>query len=115
MTDLYLSESANSASGGSASSQPSRSSAESAYQRKAEQVMSDENCFKVSVPTRHAARRGHAFARVQRLWRSQVVFLKSKGQVQLSVELLDTEEENSDEPMEAEVPKTSKIKFKVGV
>lgn len=36
---------------------------------------------------------------------SQVMFLKSKGQVQLSVELLDTEEENSDEPMEAEVQK----------
>lgn len=31
------------------------------------------------------------------------MFLKSKGQVQLSVELLDTDEENSDEPMEAEV------------
>ncbi|CAF98397.1 unnamed protein product, partial [Tetraodon nigroviridis] len=77
VTDLYLSESANSASGGSLSSQSSRSSAETAYQRKAEQIMSDENCFKV-------------------------MFLKSKGQVQLSVELLDTEEENSDEPMEAE-------------
>uniref|UniRef100_A0A674P5R6 SIN3 transcription regulator family member Aa n=1 Tax=Takifugu rubripes TaxID=31033 RepID=A0A674P5R6_TAKRU len=78
VTDLYLSESANNASGGSISSQSSRSSAESTYQRKAEQIMADENCFKV-------------------------MFLKSKGQVQLSVELLDTDEENSDEPMEAEV------------
>ncbi|XP_011605729.2 SIN3 transcription regulator family member Aa [Takifugu rubripes] len=77
VTDLYLSESANNASGGSISSQSSRSSAESTYQRKAEQIMADENCFKV-------------------------MFLKSKGQVQLSVELLDTDEENSDEPMEAE-------------
>uniref|UniRef100_A0A674NKV9 Paired amphipathic helix protein Sin3a n=1 Tax=Takifugu rubripes TaxID=31033 RepID=A0A674NKV9_TAKRU len=75
VTDLYLSESANNASGGSISSQSSRSSAESTYQRKAEQIMADENCFKV-------------------------MFLKSKGQVQLSVELLDTDEENSDEPME---------------
>lgn len=51
VTDLYLSESTNNASGGSFSSQPSRNSAESAYQRKAEQIMSDENCFKVSVST----------------------------------------------------------------
>ena len=34
---------------------------------------------------------------------SQVMFLRNRGQVQLTVELLDTEEENSDEPMEAEV------------
>lgn len=34
---------------------------------------------------------------------AQVMFLRNRGQVQLSVELLDTEEENSDEPMEAEV------------
>ncbi|KAM9375855.1 LOW QUALITY PROTEIN: SIN3 transcription regulator family member Aa [Pholidichthys leucotaenia] len=77
VTDLYLAESANGASGGSASTQSSRSSAEAIYQRKAEQLMSDENCFKV-------------------------MFLRNRGQVQLTVELLDTEEENSDEPMEAE-------------
>lgn len=29
--------------------------------------------------------------------------MRNRGQVQLTVELLDTEEENSDEPMEAEV------------
>lgn len=34
---------------------------------------------------------------------SQVMFVRNRGQVQLTVELLDTEEENSDEPMEAEV------------
>uniref|UniRef100_A0A3B5N212 SIN3 transcription regulator family member A n=1 Tax=Xiphophorus couchianus TaxID=32473 RepID=A0A3B5N212_9TELE len=78
VTDLYLAESGNGATGGAASVQPSRSPAETAYQRKAEQLMSDENCFKV-------------------------MFLKSRGQVQLTVELLDTEEENSDEPMETEV------------
>lgn len=33
----------------------------------------------------------------------QLMFLKNRGHVQLTVELLDTEEENSDEPMEAEV------------
>lgn len=37
----------------------------------------------------------------------QVMFLRNRGQVQLTVELLDTEEENSDEPMEAEVRNTS--------
>lgn len=31
------------------------------------------------------------------------MFSRNRGQVQLTVELLDTEEENSDEPMEAEV------------
>uniref|UniRef100_A0A8C9ZYE8 Paired amphipathic helix protein Sin3a n=1 Tax=Sander lucioperca TaxID=283035 RepID=A0A8C9ZYE8_SANLU len=77
VTDLYLSESANGASGGTMSTQSSRSSAEALYQRKAEQLMSDENCFKV-------------------------MFSRHRGQVQLTVELLDTEEENSDEPMEAE-------------
>ncbi|XP_042351795.1 SIN3 transcription regulator family member Aa isoform X1 [Plectropomus leopardus] len=77
VTDLYLSESANGASGGTMSTQSSRSSAEAMYQRKAEQLMSDENCFKV-------------------------MFSRNRGQVQLTVELLDTEEENSDEPMEAE-------------
>lgn len=33
----------------------------------------------------------------------QAMFLKNRGHLQLTVELLDTEEENSDEPMEAEV------------
>uniref|UniRef100_A0A673AJM6 Paired amphipathic helix protein Sin3a n=1 Tax=Sphaeramia orbicularis TaxID=375764 RepID=A0A673AJM6_9TELE len=78
VTDLYLAESANGASGGTVSTQSSRSSVEAIYQRKAEHLMSDENCFKV-------------------------MFLRNRGQVQLTVELLDTEEENSDEPMEAEV------------
>ena len=47
VTDLYLSESTNKATGGAASSQPSRATAEGVYQRKAEQLMPDENCFKV--------------------------------------------------------------------
>ncbi|KAL4622772.1 paired amphipathic helix protein Sin3a-like isoform X1 [Arapaima gigas] len=77
VTNLYLSESANGATGGLLSTQATTPGLEMAYQRKAEQLMSDENCFKL-------------------------MFVKSRGQVQLTVELLDTEEENSDEPMEAE-------------
>ncbi|XP_024137206.1 SIN3 transcription regulator family member Aa [Oryzias melastigma] len=77
VTDLYLAESANGAAGGALSTLSARSAAEGVYQRKAEQLMADENCFKV-------------------------MFSKTRGQVQLTVELLDTEEENSDEPMEVE-------------
>lgn len=51
VTDLYLSESANGATGGSMSTQATRSAAEGIYQRKAEQLMSDENCFKVKEET----------------------------------------------------------------
>ncbi|KAB5525944.1 hypothetical protein PHYPO_G00146040 [Pangasianodon hypophthalmus] len=77
VTDLYLSECSNKATGGITSTQSSRANAEASYQRKAEQLMAEENCFKL-------------------------LFQKSKGSVQLAVELLDTEEENSDEPMEFE-------------
>ncbi|XP_023268148.1 paired amphipathic helix protein Sin3a-like isoform X2 [Seriola lalandi dorsalis] len=77
VTDMYLSESANKATGGTLSTQTSRATAEGVYQRKAEQLMSDENCFKL-------------------------MFVKSRGSVSLAMELLDTEEENSDEPAEAE-------------
>lgn len=78
VTDLYLAENNNGATGGQLNTQTSRSLLESAYQRKAEQLMSDENCFKL-------------------------MFIQSQGQVQLTIELLDTEEENSDDPVEAEV------------
>uniref|UniRef100_A0A674B6G1 Paired amphipathic helix protein Sin3a n=1 Tax=Salmo trutta TaxID=8032 RepID=A0A674B6G1_SALTR len=78
VTDLYLSQSTNKATGGALSTQASRVTAEGAYQRKAEQLMSDENCFKL-------------------------MFVKSQGSVTLTLELLDTEEENSDEPAETEV------------
>uniref|UniRef100_A0A671TY26 Paired amphipathic helix protein Sin3a n=1 Tax=Sparus aurata TaxID=8175 RepID=A0A671TY26_SPAAU len=78
VTDMYLSECANKATGGTLSTQSSRATAEGTYQRKSEQLMSDENCFKL-------------------------MFAKSQGSVSLAMELLDTEEENSDEPAEAEV------------
>ncbi|XP_045442566.1 paired amphipathic helix protein Sin3a isoform X8 [Pipistrellus kuhlii] len=77
VTDLYLAENNNGATGGQLNTQSSRSLLESAYQRKAEQLMSEENCFKL-------------------------MFIQSQGQVQLTIELLDTEEENSDDPVEAE-------------
>ncbi|XP_012670299.1 paired amphipathic helix protein Sin3a [Clupea harengus] len=77
VTELYLSECGSRATGGPLATQSSRGTAEGAYQRKAEQIMSDENCFKLN-------------------------FQKSRGNIQLAVELLDTEEDNSDEPAEAE-------------
>lgn len=49
VTDLYLAENNNGATGGHLNTQTSRSLLESAYQRKAEQLMSEENCFKVRV------------------------------------------------------------------
>lgn len=45
--DTYLSECSNKATGGTVSTQSVRASAEGGYHRKAEQLMSDENCFKV--------------------------------------------------------------------
>lgn len=77
MTELYLSENSNGATGGMLSSQSSRALVETAYQRKAEQLMQDENCFKL-------------------------MFVQSRDHIQLTIELLDTEEENSDDPVEAE-------------
>ncbi|XP_059916267.1 SIN3 transcription regulator family member Aa isoform X1 [Gadus macrocephalus] len=76
VTDLYLAESSGGATGGPSTAQAASSSVEALYQRKAEQLMSDENCFKLT-------------------------FLRNRGPVQLTVELLDSEEDNSDEPMDA--------------
>lgn len=45
--DLYVQESKNKGTGGYSATAHQRQSAELAYQRKAEQIMSDENCFKV--------------------------------------------------------------------
>lgn len=45
--DTYLSECSNKATGGTASTQSLRATAEGGYHRKAEQLMTDENCFKV--------------------------------------------------------------------
>ncbi|XP_060923907.1 paired amphipathic helix protein Sin3a-like [Limanda limanda] len=77
VTDMYLSECANKATGGTLSTQTSRSTAEGVYQRKAEQLMSDENSFKV-------------------------MFVKRRGCLSMTMELLDAEDDNSDEPAESE-------------
>lgn len=45
--DMYLSECSNKATGGTAATQSVRATAEGGYHRKAEQLMLDENCFKV--------------------------------------------------------------------
>lgn len=49
VTDLYLSENSNGATGGLLASQSSRTLLEATYQRRAEQLMSEENCFKVRL------------------------------------------------------------------
>ena len=49
VTDLYLAENNNGATRGQLNTQNSRSLLESTYQQKAEQLMSDENCFEVRV------------------------------------------------------------------
>nr|XP_054306987.1 paired amphipathic helix protein Sin3a-like isoform X2 [Pongo pygmaeus] len=46
VTDLYLAENNNGATGGQLNTQNSRSLLESMYPQKAEQLMSDEKCFK---------------------------------------------------------------------
>ncbi|XP_057693944.1 paired amphipathic helix protein Sin3a-like [Corythoichthys intestinalis] len=73
--DLYLSEIANKATGGALPTQASRATAEGTYQRKSEQLMADENCFKL-------------------------MFMKNQNSICVAMELLDTEEENSDDPAE---------------
>ncbi|XP_069783910.1 paired amphipathic helix protein Sin3b isoform X3 [Narcine bancroftii] len=74
-TEVYLSERKRGAAGGSLPSQCVRATLEAAYQLKAERVMPDENCFKI-------------------------MFIQSKGHVSMTIELLDTEEAPSDDPLE---------------
>uniref|UniRef100_A0A4W3H527 Paired amphipathic helix protein Sin3b n=1 Tax=Callorhinchus milii TaxID=7868 RepID=A0A4W3H527_CALMI len=76
-TELYLSERKRGAAGGALTSQCVRATLEAAYQVKAERIMPDENCFKI-------------------------MFIQSKGQVTMTVELLDTEEAPSDDPLEVQ-------------
>ncbi|XP_065104497.1 paired amphipathic helix protein Sin3b isoform X1 [Paramisgurnus dabryanus] len=75
VTELYLSERKKGAAGGNLSSQCVRAAWEASYQWKAERVMAEENCFKV-------------------------MFLQNKGQVTLTIELLDTEEAQGDDPLD---------------
>uniref|UniRef100_A0A673HHP4 Paired amphipathic helix protein Sin3b-like n=1 Tax=Sinocyclocheilus rhinocerous TaxID=307959 RepID=A0A673HHP4_9TELE len=75
VTELYLAERKRGAAGGNLSSQCVRAAWETSYQWKAERVMSEENCFKV-------------------------MFIQNKGQVTLTIELLDTEEAQGDDSLD---------------
>uniref|UniRef100_A0A3B3ZSG9 Paired amphipathic helix protein Sin3b n=1 Tax=Periophthalmus magnuspinnatus TaxID=409849 RepID=A0A3B3ZSG9_9GOBI len=75
VVDLYLAERKRGAAGGNLSSQCVRAAWETSYQWKAERVMAEENCFKV-------------------------MFIQNKGQVSMTIELLDTEEAQADDPLD---------------
>ncbi|XP_030640221.1 paired amphipathic helix protein Sin3b [Chanos chanos] len=77
VTELYLAERKRGAAGGNLSSQCVRAAWETSYQWKAERVMAEENCFKV-------------------------MFIQNKGQVTLTIELLDTEEAQGDDPLDVQ-------------
>ncbi|KAJ7992835.1 hypothetical protein DPEC_G00266150 [Dallia pectoralis] len=75
VAELYLAERKRGAAGGNLSSQCVRAAWETSYQWKSERVMAEENCFKV-------------------------MFIQNKGQVTLTIELLDTEEAQADDPLD---------------
>ncbi|XP_064645253.1 paired amphipathic helix protein Sin3a-like isoform X2 [Lineus longissimus] len=74
-TELFQQQKVLDATGGRLATQHQRAAVENAYQRKAEQLLSDENCFKVML---------------------------YKNDCRLTIELLDTDTENSEEPVEVE-------------
>uniref|UniRef100_A0A7N8Y6S9 Paired amphipathic helix protein Sin3b n=1 Tax=Mastacembelus armatus TaxID=205130 RepID=A0A7N8Y6S9_9TELE len=78
VVDLYLAERKRGAAGGNLSSQCVRAAWETSYQWKAERVMAEENCFKV-------------------------MFIQDKGHVTMTIELLDTEEAQADDPLDVQV------------
>uniref|UniRef100_A0A4W4ERF4 Paired amphipathic helix protein Sin3b n=1 Tax=Electrophorus electricus TaxID=8005 RepID=A0A4W4ERF4_ELEEL len=78
VVELYTAEQKRGAAGGNLSSQCVRAAWETSYQWKAERIMTEENCFKV-------------------------MFIQNKGQVTLTIELLDTEEAQADEPLDVQV------------
>nr|XP_023418397.1 paired amphipathic helix protein Sin3b isoform X2 [Cavia porcellus] len=77
VAELYLNEKRRGAAGGNLSSRCVRAARETSYQWKAERCMADENCFKV-------------------------MFLQRKGQVIMTIELLDTEEAQTEDPVEVQ-------------
>ncbi|XP_055717139.1 paired amphipathic helix protein Sin3b-like isoform X1 [Salvelinus fontinalis] len=77
VAELYLAERKRGAAGGNLSSQCVRAAWETSYQWKSERVMAEENCFKV-------------------------LFIQNKGQVTLTIELLDTEEAQADDPLDVQ-------------
>ncbi|XP_072834009.2 paired amphipathic helix protein Sin3b isoform X1 [Pogona vitticeps] len=77
VVELHLAERKHGAAGGNLSSQCVRAAKETSYQWKAEHCMADENCFKV-------------------------MFLQRKDQVVMTIELLDTEETQTEDPTEVQ-------------
>ncbi|XP_037674235.1 paired amphipathic helix protein Sin3b isoform X2 [Choloepus didactylus] len=77
VVELYLSEQQRGAAGGNLASRCVRAARETSYQWKAERCMADENCFKV-------------------------MFLQRKRQVIMTIELLDTEEAQTEDPVEVQ-------------
>uniref|UniRef100_A0A3Q3XNV3 Paired amphipathic helix protein Sin3b n=1 Tax=Mola mola TaxID=94237 RepID=A0A3Q3XNV3_MOLML len=77
VVDLYLAERKRGAAGGNLSSQCVRAAWETSYQWKAERVMAEENCFKV-------------------------MFIQNNGNVTMTIELLDTEEAQADDPLDVQ-------------
>lgn len=77
VTELYQQEQGNLATGGSSATQHTRAAGEAAYQKRAESLLSDENCYKV-------------------------VIHKDKNICRLSMELLDTDDTHSEDPVEVE-------------
>uniref|UniRef100_A0A8C6Q9M1 Paired amphipathic helix protein Sin3b n=1 Tax=Nothobranchius furzeri TaxID=105023 RepID=A0A8C6Q9M1_NOTFU len=75
VVDIYLGERKRGAAGGNLSSRCVRAAWETSYQWKSERIMAEENCFKV-------------------------MFIQNKGQVTMTVELLDTEESQADDPLD---------------
>ncbi|EDO41458.1 predicted protein, partial [Nematostella vectensis] len=77
ITELYQQEQANSATGGSSSTQHLRAAAEQAYQKKAELILTDDSCYKC-------------------------VIHKDMNICRVSLELLDTDDTHSEDPVEVE-------------
>uniref|UniRef100_A0A8C5FYA4 Paired amphipathic helix protein Sin3b n=1 Tax=Gouania willdenowi TaxID=441366 RepID=A0A8C5FYA4_GOUWI len=77
VVDLYLAERKRGAAGGNLSSQCVRAAWETSYQWKSERVMAEENCFKV-------------------------MFIQNTSQVTMTIELLDTEEAQADDPLDVQ-------------
>ncbi|KAG8517288.1 Paired amphipathic helix protein Sin3b [Galemys pyrenaicus] len=77
VVELYVNEKKRGAAGGNLSSRCVRAARETSYQWKAERCMADENCFKV-------------------------MFLQRRGQVIMTIELLDTEEAQTEDPVEVQ-------------
>uniref|UniRef100_A0A8C7SHZ3 Paired amphipathic helix protein Sin3b n=1 Tax=Oncorhynchus mykiss TaxID=8022 RepID=A0A8C7SHZ3_ONCMY len=77
VAELYLAERKRGAAGANLSSQCVRTAWETSYQWKSERVMAEENCFKV-------------------------MFIQNQGQVTLTIELLDTEEAQADDPLDVQ-------------